>query len=74
MVDIGVLEIAAVAVVALIVIGPKRLPEVARNVGRWVHKARTIWSNLKREAEQHFEEPHESESEKPSTQKPTSHE
>jgi sec-independent protein translocase protein TatB len=40
MFDIGWSEMMVILVVALIVIGPKDLPRVARNVGRWVGKAR----------------------------------
>ena len=40
MFDLGWTEMLVVGVVALIVIGPKDLPVVFRNVGRWVGKAR----------------------------------
>jgi sec-independent protein translocase protein TatB len=42
MLDIGWSEMMVILVVALIVIGPKDLPRVARNVGRWVGKARAM--------------------------------
>jgi len=42
MFDIGWSEIAVIAVVALIVIGPKDLPGVLRTVGIWVRKARMM--------------------------------
>src|SRR5260370_17921950 len=35
-------ELAVIAVVALVVIGPKDLPRVMRTVGIWVGKARAI--------------------------------
>lgn len=38
MFDVGFAEVAIIGVVALIVIGPERLPDVARKVGRWVAK------------------------------------
>jgi sec-independent protein translocase protein TatB len=38
--DIGWSEMAVILLVALIVIGPKDLPVLARNLGRWVGKAR----------------------------------
>ena len=40
MFDIGYSELLVVAVVALIVIGPKDLPRVMRTVGHWVGRAR----------------------------------
>ena len=40
MAGIGPLEIIIVLVVALIVLGPKRLPEMARNLGRGVREFR----------------------------------
>lgn len=40
MFDIGWSEIALIAIVALIFIGPKELPAVLRNVGKWVTAAR----------------------------------
>ena len=42
MFDIGWSEIAVIAVVALIVIGPKELPGVLRMVGQWMGKARRM--------------------------------
>src|SRR5271163_4795369 len=42
MFDIGWSEYAVIAVVALIVIGPKELPGVMRMVGQWVGKARKM--------------------------------
>ncbi len=35
MFDIGFSEIVVIMVVALVVIGPKRLPTVARSMGKW---------------------------------------
>ena len=40
MFDIGYMELLLIAVVALIVIGPKELPRVMRTVGQWVGRAR----------------------------------
>ena len=42
MFDIGWSEIAVIAVVALIAIGPKELPGVLRMVGQWIGKARKM--------------------------------
>lgn len=46
MFDIGFMEIALVGVVALVVIGPERLPGVARTVGQWVGSARRFVSSV----------------------------
>lgn len=40
MIDIGWAELMVVAMLALIIIGPKDLPRVMRSVGQWVNKAR----------------------------------
>lgn len=42
MFDIGWSEMALVLLVALIVIGPKDLPRVARTMGKWVAKGRSM--------------------------------
>lgn len=42
MFDVAPTELLLVAVVALVVIGPKDLPKAMRLVGRWVGKARGI--------------------------------
>lgn len=40
MFDIGFWELALIAVIGLIVLGPERLPVVARTLGLWVGRAR----------------------------------
>ena len=42
MFDIGWSEMAVVALIALLVIGPKELPNTLRMVGRWTRKARSL--------------------------------
>ncbi|MEZ5933396.1 MAG: Sec-independent protein translocase protein TatB [Alphaproteobacteria bacterium] len=42
MFDIGWSEMAVIMLLALIVIGPKDLPRVARTVGQWVRKGRML--------------------------------
>ena len=44
MVNVGPLEIMLVAIIALIVLGPARLPEVARSVGRGMREFRSALS------------------------------
>ncbi len=42
MLDIGWSELAVIAVLALIIIGPKDLPGVMRTMGHWMRKARSV--------------------------------
>ncbi|MEN8195270.1 MAG: Sec-independent protein translocase protein TatB [Pseudomonadota bacterium] len=42
MLDIGWMEMAAIAAVALIIIGPKDLPKAIRMVSHWVGRARSL--------------------------------
>ena len=55
MFDIGFSELAVIGVVALIVIGPERLPKVARTVGHLLGRAQryaaTVKSDISRELE-----------------------
>lgn len=51
MFDIGFWELTLLAVIGLIVLGPERLPVVARTLGRWVGKARYYAHNLTSELE-----------------------
>jgi len=51
MFDIGFAELAAIAVVALIALGPERLPRAARFAGLWVRRARAQWYSVKSEFE-----------------------
>jgi len=46
MFDIGMMELALIAVVALLVIGPERLPAVARTIGFWLGKTRRFISSV----------------------------
>ena len=47
MFDIGFWELSLIGIVALLVIGPERLPAVARTVGKYVGKANRFISNIK---------------------------
>jgi sec-independent protein translocase protein TatB len=46
--DIGWSEMAVILLVALIVIGPKDLPRVARTIGKWTGKARGMAREFQR--------------------------
>jgi sec-independent protein translocase protein TatB len=47
MFDIGFWELLVIGVVALLVIGPERLPKVARTAGLWVGRARRFVVSVK---------------------------
>nr|VFK16341.1 MAG: sec-independent protein translocase protein TatB [Candidatus Kentron sp. LPFa] len=47
MFDIGFWEVTIIAIIALLVIGPDRLPEFARTTGLWIRKARQFLSGVK---------------------------
>ncbi len=47
MFDIGFTEIVMVFVVALVVVGPERLPGIARKAGLWVGKMRGLVASVK---------------------------
>lgn len=49
MFDIGFSELVMVMIVALVVIGPERLPKVARIAGMWVGRARRTLASVKHE-------------------------
>lgn len=51
MFDIGTGELALIAVVALLVLGPERLPKAARTAGALVRRARASWQNVRVEIE-----------------------
>jgi len=48
MFDVGFTELILLAVIGLLVLGPERLPKVARTLGGLTRKARSSWLNLKR--------------------------
>lgn len=51
MFDIGFSELLLIAIVALLVLGPERLPRAARFAGLWVRRARAQWHSVKSELE-----------------------
>ena len=51
MFDIGFWEISLIFVIALIMIGPERLPKVASTIGFWVGKLRAKAFNIRAEIE-----------------------
>ena len=51
MFDFSFGEMLIVALVALVVLGPERLPTAARFTGLWVRRARAHWFSMKAELE-----------------------
>lgn len=51
MFDIGFSELFVIAIVALLVLGPERLPRAARFAGLWVRRARAQWHSVRSELE-----------------------
>ncbi len=51
MFDISFPELLLILVVALVVIGPERLPRVARTMGFWVGRARSVFNSVRRDIE-----------------------
>ncbi len=55
MIDIGLTKMAMIGVVALIVIGPEKLPKVARTVGTLLGKAQRYVNDVKAEVNRSME-------------------
>lgn len=51
MFDVSLIELAVIALVALLVLGPERLPRAARTVGLYVRKARQSWYSVRADIE-----------------------
>ncbi len=49
MFDIGFIEMLVIGLILLLVVGPERLPEVARTVGGWMHQAKQYLDGVKSE-------------------------
>ena len=54
MFDVGFVELLVIGVVALLVLGPERLPAAARTVGGLLRRARSSWNSLRGELEREF--------------------
>jgi sec-independent protein translocase protein TatB len=53
--EVGFSELVLIAIVALIVLGPERLPKAARMAGTFMRKARNSFESLKQEVERELE-------------------
>ena len=47
MFDLSISEIAIIAIIAVVVIGPKELPRALATAGKWMAKARGVMSNFR---------------------------
>lgn len=52
--EAGLWELIIIFVLALLVLGPERLPVVARKVGYWIGQGRRYINNLKSDVEREF--------------------
>ena len=55
MFDIGFWELAVLAIVALLVVGPERLPQLVRDGGRWVRAVRRFVTETRYEIERELD-------------------
>ncbi|WP_411727992.1 Sec-independent protein translocase protein TatB [Methyloglobulus sp.] len=55
MFDIGFSELCMVGLVALLVIGPEKLPKVARVAGFWIAKSKRMMAAVKQEINEEFQ-------------------
>jgi len=55
MFDFSFGEVGLIAVVALVVLGPERMPKVARTAGALLRRARTSWQSVKDDIERELE-------------------
>jgi sec-independent protein translocase protein TatB len=49
--DVGFTELVLIGLVALLVVGPERLPELVRTAGRWIGRAQRVARELRSELE-----------------------
>jgi len=54
----GFTEILLLAVITLIVVGPQRLPKIARTAGRLTRQARNAWQGLQSELQAELDADH----------------
>ncbi len=55
MFDVSFQEVFIILLVALLVIGPERLPKVARTMGLWVGRARAMFNTMRNEVEREIQ-------------------
>ena len=52
MFDIGFSELLLIALVALLVMGPERLPETVRSIALWIGRLKQMLANARKDLEQ----------------------
>jgi len=52
MFDIGFFEVCLIGVIALLVIGPEKLPKVARTTGLWIGKVQGLVKTVKHQVDE----------------------
>src|SRR5262245_5526061 len=57
MLNIGPQELLVILIIALLVVGPQRLPELGRSIGRWMRELRNAQEEVKRTIRVGLDEP-----------------
>ena len=65
MLNIGPQELLVILVIALLVVGPQRLPELGRSIGRWMRELRNAQDEVKRTIRVGLDEPNGNASTRP---------
>ena len=55
MFDVGFMEMVLIALVALLVFGPERLPKLVRETSLWIRKARMVVASARTEIDREFQ-------------------
>ena len=55
MFDIGFAELVLLMLIGLLVLGPEKLPRVARDAGLYLRKARRAWNQMRHSIEQELD-------------------
>lgn len=55
MLDIGFMELVVVAVVALVVLGPQKLPQAARTLGLYLGRLRAMFAGIQQEVNEQLQ-------------------